>query len=254
MQAAAAPPSPQPVPSTSELLRTRLLAKMGGGEGGGSKKGLVIALVVLVVVAGVAAAWFFYFREKCTAAARFAKGEGKLTALSEEGEMQTQRLDAHNVTCDPNAIQRFRLVRDGAGKFQYSFGCTAGVDLGTATPTSTSFNDNGQGLNIFLDRHDVKCKEGSVLTRFKLSQNPAADSNQYRYDYTCRAVDKELVCRDVASRPCEGWCEGVDGEGQLVYLDRHDVKCDADEAMSQFKLIRPTPDTIGYTYRCCKIK
>lgn len=252
MQAAATTPAP----STSELLRARLLSKMSGGSGEGtSNKGLIIAVVVLLILAaGGAAAFWFMSKSNETRSSHFAKGEAKQTALTDEGDMKAQLLDEHNVTCDPNAVQRFRLVRNGAGKFQYNYGCSTGVELGTATPTNTPFNDNGNGLNIFLDRHDVKCSEGSVLTQFKLSQNPAANSSQYRYDYTCRAVKEEMVCRDVSSRPCEGWCDGLDGEGQLVYLDRHDVKCDADEAMSQFKLTRPTPETIGYTYRCCKIK
>ena len=53
---------------------------------------------------------------------------------------------------------------------------------GTATP----WNDEGRGNAVFLDRHDVRCNSNELINRFRLVRN---GRGQYRYDYTCCAVN-----------------------------------------------------------------
>lgn len=227
-----------------------------GGGGGGSGSGVLVWLVVVVLAVALAGVIVYYVLKihPKLGIESFERGEAKTTPRTTEGDGKTQLLDTHDVTCDPNGLQRFRLSRDGAGNSGYSYTCTKGVDLGAEQTKNTAFNDNGQGNNIFLDRHDVSCDPGSVLTRFKLTQNPDAAANQYRYDYSCRPLPKgELECRDVSSVPCHGWCAGDDGGGLSWFLDRHDVMCDSNEALSRFRLTRPTTATIGYNYKCCKV-
>lgn len=40
-----------------------------------------------------------------------------------------------------------------------------------------------------------------------------------------------------------------DGNGHVVYLDRHNLNCGT-KAIQSFRLYRPTKETIGYSYRC----
>ena len=53
------------------------------------------------------------------------------------------------------------------------------------------------------------------------------------------------VCREVETGAND------DGNGNALYLDRHDVRCGADEIMQSFKLVR-SGKKIKYVYSCCK--
>lgn len=42
----------------------------------------------------------------------------------------------------------------------------------------------------------------------------------------------------------------IGGGGNILYLDRHNVACAANEIMTGFHLYRPTSSQISYEYRC----
>lgn len=174
---------------------------------------------------------------------KFIVGANKDTGLNDEGNGNAVYLDRHNLTCDSNGIKRFRLVRDGKGKYRYDYTCSSGGDLGASTSKNTGFNDEGGGNMIYLDRHNIDCGVDGVLSQFKLNRS---GQNQYRYDYSCLASKKPLQCRDVTTPGND------DGGGNAVYLDRHDISCNDDETVNQFRLVRPTNNTIQYKYKCCK--
>ena len=48
-----------------------------------------------------------------------------------------------------------------------------------------------------------------------------------------------------------GW--NAEGGGKNYYLDRHDVKCDANEAIRSFRLHRNGKGNYRYRYLCCKL-
>ena len=66
---------------------------------------------------------------------------------------------------------------------------------------------------------------------------------------------------DVRVKGCKGpQCRAVstpfdlDGGGNAVYLDRQNLSCRADEALSQFRLVRnPAGTQYQYQYTCCKV-
>lgn len=174
---------------------------------------------------------------------KFTLGISKNSGFNDEGSGNTVYLDRHNITCDSNGIKRFRLVRDGQGKYRYDYTCMSGGDLGSSTSKNTGFNDEGNGNVVYLDRHNIDCGSNSVLSQFKLNRS---GQNQYRYDYSCLSSNKPLQCRSVTTQGND------DGGGNAVYLDRHDINCNDDETLSQFKLTRPTGNTIQYQYKCCK--
>jgi len=56
-----------------------------------------------------------------------------------------------------------------------------------------------------------------------------------------------LSCRDTAT----GW--NAEGGGNAIYLDRHDVRCGANEMLSQFHLQRNGGGSYRYLYQCCSV-
>lgn len=58
---------------------------------------------------------------------------------------------------------------------------------------STNWNDiNSRNQAIYLDRHNVECDDGTVLTSFKLNTNNS--NKQIRYDYECAYIKfKDLL-------------------------------------------------------------
>lgn len=63
---------------------------------------------------------------------------------------------------------------------------------------------------------------------------------------TYRPFDK-LKCRTL-STPFND-----EGGGNAVYLDRHDVKCEPNELLGQFHLVREGKGRYRYNYTCCKV-
>ncbi len=45
-----------------------------------------------------------------------------------------------------------------------------------------------------------------------------------------------------------------DGEGAIVYLDRHDVECPVSHVLQGFDVFRPTDRTISIKYRCIRLQ
>jgi hypothetical protein len=207
---------------------------------------------------------------------KFSKGEVKNTIFNDESSNNIF-LDRHDVDCSNNGISRFQLVRSvnsqgfqnglfevvgsATNKFRYDYICSSGGNLRPiSSAKNTQFNDNNGSL-VFLDRHNVECENNSVLSRFKLITEK--DTSKIRYDYTCRFSNNPLICRVVKTTVNER-----DDAGNTVFLDRHDVRCDDDEVLSQFKLVN-LPDEvitlppfnirtnkpskkIQYEYKCCK--
>jgi hypothetical protein len=109
---------------------------------------------------------------------------------------------------------------------------------------STPMNDDGGGNVIYLDRHDVNCGTGAAISKVRL-QREWPSGKKYRYDYTCSKVAGLGACVNHSTNGNE------DGGGNMVYLDRHDVKCKPGEVLTRFKVNRPTDKTIRYDYTCC---
>ena len=93
-------------------------------------------------------------------------------------------LDRHDVNCGDRPIRDFRLRRNGAGKFQYDYGCSDKKHSGkNCRQLTTPWNDENGPVhrNIYLDRHHPNCGN-DVMTRFKLQRD---GKGKYQYAYTC---------------------------------------------------------------------
>lgn len=165
-------------------------------------------------------------------------------------------LDRHDVTCGQNSVlNTFHLRRAQSGnappgtdahdQIYYDYTCLDGFRNTTSNQKETGANDWGGGNTIYLDRHEVNCDK-KFLNRFKLKR---PSENTIGYDYTCNSAEvDESTCRNVKIDPQE------DGGGNSIYLDRQNVACGAGEAMTRFRLTRPSGNTIAYDYTCCKPK
>ena len=96
-------------------------------------------------------------------------------------------LDRHDVNCQKGSISQVNLGRDGKGNFRYNYKCNL-APVSAITNHSTPLNDDGGGNSGFLDRHNIRCPVGKVLTGFKMVKN----GNQIQYKYRCGVpMDKE---------------------------------------------------------------
>ena len=175
---------------------------------------------------------------------KFVGGNTKNTPWNDNGGGNLIYLDRHNVDCRKNGIKRFGLVNDGRAKnYSYGYVCAEKGDLGKKSfVQGTRPDSDGGGNIIYLDRHNVDCGKDNVISQFNMGRM----GNQIKYNYTCKKSNKPLTCRNVTTPANDA------GGGNARYLDRHNVECADDEAMSRFKLEHPGGGKIQYSYTCCK--
>ena len=170
---------------------------------------------------------------------------GWSTPLNDDGRGNMVYLDRHTLDCGENAINQFRLTRAGtSNRYQYLFTCTSGGWLGAPASQSTKLDLDGGGNAVYLDRQNVDCGTNAVLIKFHLARG----SGKVRYDFSCAPSKVPLQCRDAET------AFNDEGGGNAVYLDRHDVRCNANEAIGQFRLLRSGRGTYHYTYKCCSVQ
>ncbi len=177
----------------------------------------------------------------------FKLGLSKDTGFNADGGGNIIFLDRHNLNCDNNPINKFKLTRNpqNLSQLRYDYQCSSGGNLGNAVSKDTGFNADGGGNSIFLDRHNIDCGDNAVLSQFNITRNPQ-NSGQLRYNYQCLPSNEQLTCRSIKTDANDN------GKGNSIFLDRHDIKCNDDEVLNQFKLTRPSDGMIQYQYQCCK--
>jgi len=107
----------------------------------------------------------------------------------------------------------------------------------------TAWEARGDGATHFLDRQDVDCR-GAPMTGFVLQTEGEGDGRRLAYAFTCleaagldNAVGKSTPVQD-------------NGDGNLIFLDRLNVDCGAEAALSQFHLVRDGDTQQHYAYTC----
>lgn len=167
----------------------------------------------------------------------------KNTPANDWGGGNSFYLDRHDVICDTNsALNEFHLTRPTPNQIQINYACNSASDIGTAIPNATAMNDDGGGNTIYFDRHDIICPDGQGIGRVHLKRSPPG---KFQFQYDCRPIPNLGNCV-TKTTGTNDW-----GNGNAIYLDRHDVKCDANQVLKRLHLTRPTPTTIKYEYTCC---
>lgn len=112
---------------------------------------------------------------------------------------------------------------------------------------ANQFTDNERGDIHFLDRQHVKCDDGEALNSFRLENG----SQQIRYVYNC--IKSDSISNNCQNRETVINDNAKDNKKSLIFLDRHNVECDQDEVLKEFKLDRKDRK-INYKYIwyiCC---
>ena len=174
----------------------------------------------------------------------YAKTSAKDTPDNDWGGGNSIYLDRHRLNCGRGGIQRFQLKRPSGSKIDYKYTCVDGVNASQSGYKYTGSNDWGSGNMIYLDRHKVDCGK-KPISDFQLKR-PAG--NKIQYKYRCSNRNAAGDCRNTAT----AWNTP---SNSTIYLDRHDVKCKANEALTKFKLVHNGKPggakKIRYDYTCC---
>jgi len=111
------------------------------------------------------------------------------------------------------------------------------AEAGTYDKT-TPENDDGQGLAIMLDRHQLNC-ETDAISQLQLFR---PTSSQIAYNYTCFEMRGESGSDKFTTAASD------EGGGTSI-LENHTLNCEG-SAIQFIHLKRPSTDTIQYHYKC----
>ena len=112
------------------------------------------------------------------------KSSWRTTNKDEIGGGNVIYLDRHKVDCGLTPIVDFKLRNVDNVNMDYAFKCSNLPHDGECRDLITRFDETGNGGNmVYLDRQDVQCGEGEVMTSFKLGPNDSG--NRMNYKYTC---------------------------------------------------------------------
>ena len=118
---------------------------------------------------------------KCVEGVNSPANINKDTGANDWGGGNAIFLDRHNVDCGKNPISKFRLVRPKPNQIRYDYTCNSAEVKGQCRDANSGWNQESN-MNIYLDRHNVACKDTEVITQFKLNRD---GKGKFRYDYKC---------------------------------------------------------------------
>jgi hypothetical protein len=142
----------------------------------------------------------------------------------------------------------------------FEAGCSANGEVAPSDDYKGWWNSSPQGTT------PVGCDQSNKLLRGNYPNCGAGTIGNAKADMAAWAS----LMTDTHVRGCKGiTCRTVrtpldeDGSGNAIYLDRQDVRCNRDEFLNQFRLIRGGPATapwsrhtdatqFQYEYTCCK--
>ena len=118
---------------------------------------------------------------KCVEGVNSPANINKDTGANDWGGGNSIYLDRHSVDCGKNPISKFRLVRPKPNQIRYDYTCNSAEIKGQCRDANSGWNQESN-MNIYLDRHNVACKDTEVITQFKLNRD---GKGKFRYDYKC---------------------------------------------------------------------
>ena len=163
-----------------------------------------------------------------------------------DGGGKVYYLDRHNIECGSDALNGFGLIRQPGGRTQYNYLCLKPGHLtkhDKRTNSKYKGGDWGKKSNtLYLDRHIVDCNN-KPITQFRLHRD---GSRKIYYKYKCGNVSTQNnACRETSTP----WNQE---SSSVHYLDRHYAKCNPDEYITKFGLVRNGKGKFRYNFRCCK--
>ena len=103
--------------------------------------------------------------------------------------------------------------------------------------------------NMYLDRHRITCPVGSALNMLQMRKYPG--DNTISYQYICTSTDGNAA-KVKAPSNAKQTAPDIRGDpfNGIINLSSHNVKCDDNQVLTNFKLDRPSDDKIQYNYGC----
>lgn len=148
-------------------------------------------------------------------------------------------LDRHELNCGPFGLNSFKLYRPTETQIAYGYTCRNVDDNRISGWKSTPANAWGNGHNAYLDRHGINCGNKPIKA-FRLTR---PSGSQLSYAYKCGGTRLSQI-----SNHHTGWNDN--GNGNAIYLDRHNVSCPAGKALTYARLQNNLNGKIRYHYKC----
>ena len=172
---------------------------------------------------------------------KFVDCYSKNTGFNYDGNGNSVYLDRHNVDCGNSLISSLKLKRSG-NKIRYDYSCCPNPSSAESINRHTPLNDDGKGNTIYLDRHNLECKNG-LISKMRLTRG--GKNKKIGFAYTCKASGVKACTTHNT-----GWND--EGQGKNIFLDRHNLKCAIGKSLKRVKLVRNGKGKYRYDYTCCE--
>ena len=145
-------------------------------------------------------------------------------------------------------IQSIKVSRDNSGKkMRYNFTCCKTPYPCNQHIKVNTYTDIGGGSAVYLDRQIVQCPHDDFITSFRLTSNITL--KEIRYMYKCCNTPGRNKTSYLAETPLND-----EGDGNLLFLDRHLISCQYGYGLSKFHLLRNISiQKYQYKFTCTKI-
>jgi len=170
------------------------------------------------------------------------------TPFNTEKEGRPVYLDRHSLHCPSGYVMNYIKLQRNSGHTQIRYKyrcCRSQLTCSDSRRTNgQSYNGGGEGNTVYLDRQTNNCYNKG-FSYLKLDRS----GTNWNYKYDCCSVPSGSVsCYDTNT----GYND--DGDGKVVYLDRHTMSCNTNYYITYFKLVRNSShNQYKYDYRCCKL-
>jgi hypothetical protein len=152
---------------------------------------------------------------------------------------KTIELINHDINCNDKLLSKVHLTRPSDREINYNYNCKYSNIPNEQNIRETQLNDYGDGNSIYLDRHNIECAENEGLSRIQLNKN----ENQINYSYVCKKCNMYNLTE-------HNTLTNIDGNGEILYLDRHNINCPDNKVLNSIKLVRNSHDSFSYNYKC----
>ena len=165
-----------------------------------------------------------------------------------ERNLKTEELTHHDIRCPENQILKqyqLRRTHTKPRNIYYSYQCENNQIIDSDSfELPTELNEYGNGNTVYLDRHDIECPSTHALSRIKLNK----EGEQINYDYICNNANLHDITQH--ETPLND-----DGNGKIIYLDRHNIQCPDGKYLNSVQLRRGNDSTgrmnkYKFIYKC----
>ena len=175
------------------------------------------------------------------------------TNRTDMGLNTSRFLENQSVDCNNEPLAGFGLVKSG-NQVYYKYLCGLRGPFADAVSKKTIDQHDGGGDTQYLEKLDVTCGDGKVLSAFKYE---LVGNDRALYKFKCVSLTEKRDTVNCSFPRNTSWSLQKKEEG-LNFLTSLAPTCDANETMQHFKIISRTiklqnRTELSYQYKCCKV-